>query len=116
MAQLPDGSPGYRLQIPYWQEFFGTHWYLVWKDTFELYAIYEVTFSETPYSDQIDLQEYLDSRTSCISMRKEWMTQITDFYAKWISTAAVSKPFPIPCSLLMTDIKSTCILLKLLIF
>ena len=28
-AQLPDGSPGYRLQIPYLQEFFDTHWYSV---------------------------------------------------------------------------------------
>ena len=42
----------------------------------------------------IDLQEHLDSRMSHINMRKEWMTQITDSYAKWISTAAVSKPFP----------------------
>ena len=104
MAKLPDGSPGYRLQIPYLQEFFSTHWYLVWKDTFELYAIYDVTFSETPYSAQIelfdlvtldiDLQEHLDNRMSHINMRKEWVTQITDSYAKWISTAAVSKPFP----------------------
>ena len=28
-AQLLDGSPGYRLQIPYLQEFFDTHWYFV---------------------------------------------------------------------------------------
>ena len=28
-AQLPDGSPRYRLQIPYLQEFFDTHWYFL---------------------------------------------------------------------------------------
>ena len=28
-AQLPDGSPGYRLQILYLQESFDTNWYLV---------------------------------------------------------------------------------------
>ena len=26
-AQLPDGTPGIRLQIPYLEEFFGTMWY-----------------------------------------------------------------------------------------
>ena len=82
--------------------------YLVHKDTFELYAIYDMIFSETPYCAQIkpfdlvaldtDLQEHLDSRMSHINKRKEWVTQITDSYEKWISTTAVSKPFPIPCS------------------
>ena len=28
-AQLPDGSPGIRLQIPYLEEFFHTTWYLI---------------------------------------------------------------------------------------
>ena len=103
MAILPDGSPGSRLQIPYLQEFFGTHWYLVQKDTFELYTIYDVIFLETPYSAQIepfdlvaldiDLQEYLESRTSHINVRKEWVTQNTESYAKWISTTAVGKSF-----------------------
>ena len=31
---------------------------------------------------------------SHINKRKEWVTQITDSYEKWISTAAVSKLFP----------------------
>ena len=44
-AQLLDGSPGIRLQIPYLEEFFGTTWYLIHKDTFELYAIYDVIFA-----------------------------------------------------------------------
>ena len=108
LAKLPDGSPSYRLQISYLQKFFGTPWYLVYKDTFELYAIYDMTISETPYCAQIkafdlvaldtDLQENMHSRMSHINMRKGWVTQITDSYEKWISTATISKSFP--CSML----------------
>ena len=99
MAKLPDGSPGYRLQIPYLQKLFGTPWYLICKDTFESYAIYDMTFSETPYCAQIepfdlvaldtDLQEHMHSRMSHINTRKGWVTQITDSYEKWSSN-----PFP----------------------
>ena len=63
-----------------------------------------MTFSETPYCAQIepfdlvavdtDLQEHLHNRMSHINMRKGWVTQITDSYEKWISTATTSKPFP----------------------
>ena len=45
-AQLPDGSPGIRLQIPYLEEFFDTTWYLIHKDMYELYAIYDTIFTE----------------------------------------------------------------------
>ena len=41
------------MQIPYLSEFFGTHWYLVRKDAYEMYAIYDALFSEIPYSTQL---------------------------------------------------------------
>ena len=47
-AYLPDGIPGFRMQIPYLSQFFGTHWYLVQKDTYAMYAIYDALFSEIP--------------------------------------------------------------------
>ena len=52
-AYLPDGIPSFRMQIPYLSEFFSTHWYLVQKDTYEMYAIYDALFSEIPYSTQL---------------------------------------------------------------
>ena len=48
-AQLPDGTPQIRLQIPYLEEFFDTMWYLIHKDTYKLYAIYDTIFAEIPY-------------------------------------------------------------------
>ena len=54
-AQLPDGIPGIRLQIPYLKEFFGTIWFLIHKDKFELYAIYDAIFTEIPYFAQLQL-------------------------------------------------------------
>ena len=50
---LLDGIPGFRMQIPYLSQFFGTHWYLVQKDTYAMYAIYNALFSEIPYSTQL---------------------------------------------------------------
>ena len=47
-SQLPNGTPGIRLQILYLEEFFGTTWYLIWEDTFELYAIYDAIFYRDP--------------------------------------------------------------------
>ena len=47
LAHLPDGSSGFRLQIPYLQQFFGTNWFFVHRDTFKLFAIYDVVFFET---------------------------------------------------------------------
>ena len=41
------------MQIPYLSEFFSTHWYLVRKDTYAMYAIYDALFSEIPYSAQL---------------------------------------------------------------
>ena len=52
LAYLPDGSPGFRMQIPYLQQFFGTNWFLVHKDTFELFTIYDAVFFETTYCAQ----------------------------------------------------------------
>ena len=92
------------MQIPYLSEFFGTHWYLVRKDTYEMYAIYDALFSEIPYSTQLtpfdlvaldtDLQEHLADRSSHINTGQDWVTQISDSYSKWIKAAAVSKHFP----------------------
>ena len=52
-AQLLDGTPGIRLQIPYLEEFFDTMWYLIHENTFELYAIYDTIFTEIPYFAQL---------------------------------------------------------------
>ena len=51
-AQLPDGMTGIQLQIHYLGEFFGTQWYLIHEDTFELSAIYGAIFTEIPYFTQ----------------------------------------------------------------
>ena len=84
-AQLPDGSPGYILQIPYLQEFFDTNWYLVQEDT-----IYDATFVEIPYCAQsqpfnlvaldTDLQEHLDNRVNWINAKTEQVTKLMDSY------------------------------------
>ena len=68
LVYLPDGSPGFRMQILYFQQFFGTNWFLVCKDTFKLFVIYDAVFFETTYHAQsqpfnlvtldADLQEY----------------------------------------------------------
>ena len=81
LAYLPDGSPGFRMQIMYLQQFFGTNWFLVHKDTFELFTIYDAVFIKTTYCAQsqpfnlvtldTDLQEYLQNWMSCINMKKE---------------------------------------------
>ena len=96
-AQLPDGTPGIRLQIPYLEEFFGTMWYLMCEDTFELYAIYDAIFTEIPYFAQLqpfdlialdtDLQEHLDSRMNCIRTHMEWITQVGDSFTKLLDSA-----------------------------
>ena len=53
MAQLPDGSPGIRLQIPYLGEFFDTTWYLIHNDMYGLYAIYDMVLEEMPNFAQL---------------------------------------------------------------
>ena len=71
-AQLPDGAPGIRLQTLYLEEFFGTTWYLICEDMFQLYAIYGTIpyFAQLQLFDLValdtDLQEHLDSRMNCI--------------------------------------------------
>ena len=36
LVYLSDGSPGFRMQILYLQQFFGTNWFLVCKDMFDV--------------------------------------------------------------------------------
>ena len=77
-AQLPDGSPGIRLQIPYLEEFFDTMWYLICEDMYKLYAIHDAIFAEILYFAQLqpfdlvaldtNLQEHRDSRINHIRM------------------------------------------------
>ena len=77
-ALLLDGLPGIRVQIPYLEEFFLTIWYLNCDDTYELYAIYDTTFTEIPYFAQLqlfdlvaldtNLQECRDSRINHVRM------------------------------------------------
>ena len=55
LAHLPDGSSGFRLQIPYLQQFFGTNWFFVHKDTFKLFAICDAVFFETTCCTQSQL-------------------------------------------------------------
>ena len=62
------------MQILYLQQFCGTNWFLVCKDTFELFTIYDAVFFEPTYHAQsqpfnlvnlyADLQEYLQERVS----------------------------------------------------
>ena len=81
LAYLPDGCPCFRMQIPYLQQFFGTNWFLVCKDMFEIFAIYDAVFLETTYHAQsqpfnlvtldANLQEYLQNWMSHINVNKE---------------------------------------------
>ena len=99
------------MQIPYLQEFFDTHWYFVRDCTFELHAIYDATFVEIPYHDQLqpfnlvaletDLQEHLDNRVNQIIAKTEWVTKFTDSYTKWVATAEISTP--LHCSMLLLN-------------
>ena len=103
-AQLPDGSPGIRLQIPYLEEFFHIMWYLIHDDTYELYAIYDAIFTEIPYFAQlqpfdlvaldIDLQEHRDSRINHVRMHMGWTAQVADSFMKWWESAPTYQPFP----------------------
>ena len=103
-AQLPDETPGIRLQIPYLEEFLGTTWYLIHEDTFELYAIYDAIFTEIPYFAWLqpfdlvaldtNLQEHLDSRMNHIRMHMEWIAQVGDSFTKWLESAPTGQPLP----------------------
>ena len=103
-AQLLDGTPGIRLQIPYLEEFFGTTWYLIHEDMFELYAIYDTIFIEIPYFAQLqpfdlvvldtDLQEHLDSRMNHIRTHMEWITQVGDSFTKCLDSAPTCQLLP----------------------
>ena len=106
-TQLPGGSPGYRLQIPYLQEFFNTHWYFVRDCTFELYAIYDAVLVEIPYHAQLqpfnlvaldtDLQEHLDDRVNQISAKTDWVTKLTDSYTNGSQPMKSANLYPILC-------------------
>ena len=99
-AQLPDGTPAIRLQILYFEEFFGTTWYLIHEDTFELYAI----FTEIPYFAQLqpfdlvaldtNLQGHLDSRMNHIRTHMEWIAQVGDSFMKWLGSTPTGQPPP----------------------
>ena len=126
LAYLPDGSPGFRMQIPYLQQFFGANWFLVHKDMFKLFTIYDAIFIETPYHAQsqpfnlvtldADLQEYLQDWTSHINMKKEQVAQLNKSYTTWIAGACVNKDFPVACFPCKTTIQFMKISLKLLTF
>ena len=115
------------MQIPYLQQFFGTNWFLVCKDTFKLFAIYGAVFFETTYHAQsqpfnlvtldADLQEYLQDWTSCVNVKKEQVAQLNRSYTTWLAGAPINKDFPpIACFCCKTAIKFMKISLKLLIF
>ena len=102
-AQLLDGTPGIRLQIPYLKEFFGTMWYLIHENMFELYAIYDTIFTEIPHFTQLqpfdlvtldtNLQEHWDSRVNHVRMHMGWIAQVADSFTKWWESAPTSHPF-----------------------
>ena len=96
-AQLLDGTPGIRLEIPYLEEFFGTTWYLICENTFELYAIYDTIFTEIPYFAQLqlfdlvaldtNLLEHWDSRVNQVRMNMGWIAQVADFLHKMVEVS-----------------------------
>ena len=112
LVYLPDGSPGFRIQIPYLQQFFGTNWFLVCKDTFELFAIYDAVLFKTTYHAQsqlfnlvaldADLQEYLQDWMSCINVKKEQVAQLNKLYTTWLAGAPINKDF-LHCMLSLQD-------------
>ena len=105
-AQLLDGSPGIRLQIPYLEEFFGTMWYLIHNDMYGLYAIYDTIFMEIPYFAQLQPFDLVALYTmSCRSakiaelitsrMHMGWIAQVADSFTKWWESAPTNQPFPL---------------------
>ena len=92
------------MQILYLQQFFGTNWFLVHKDTFELFTIYDAVILETTYCAQsqpfnlvtldADLQEYLQYWMSHINMKKEQVAQLNRSHTTWLAVAPISKDFP----------------------
>ena len=93
------------------EEFFGTRWYLICKDTFELYTIYDAIFTEIPYFSQTypfdlialdtDLQEHLDSRMNHILTCMKWITQVGESFIKWLDSVPTVQP--LPCVMLIHD-------------
>ena len=86
------------------EEFFGITWYLIYENTFKLYAIYDTIFTEIPYFAQLqmfdlvaldtDLQEHRDSRVNHVRMHMGWIAQVADSFTKWWESAPTSHPFP----------------------
>ena len=103
LAQLPDGSPGIRLQIPYLEEFFDTIWYLIRDDTYKLYAIYDAIFTEIPYYAQLqpfdlvaldtNLQKHQDSQVNPVRMHMRWIAETADSFTKWWESAPTNQHF-----------------------
>ena len=83
-------------------------WYLIHKDTFKLYAIYNAIFTEIPYFAQLqpfdlvaldtNLQEHQDSRVNHVRMHMGWIAQVADSFTKWWEPTPTSHPFP--CTML----------------
>ena len=100
------------MQIPYLQQFFGTNWFLVCKDMFKLFTIYDALFFETTYCAQsqpfnlvtldADLQEYLQNWMSCINVKKEQVAQLNKSYTTWLAGAPINKDF-LHCMLSLQD-------------
>ena len=107
-AYLPDGIPGFRMQIPYLSEFFGTHWCLVQKDTYAMYTIYDALFTQIPYNTQLipfnlvvldtALQEHLADRSSCINMRQDWLCKFLSCIPNGLRQLQLVKTSPDLCS------------------
>ena len=86
------------------EEFFGTGWYLICEDRFDLYAINDAIFTEILYYAQThpfglialdtDLQEHLDSRMNCIRTCMGWITQVGESFIKWLDSAPTGQPLP----------------------
>ena len=74
------------------------------EDTYELYAIYDATFTEIPYFAQlqpfdlvaldIDLEEHQDSRVNHVRMHMGWIAQVAHSFTKWQESAPTNQPFP----------------------
>ena len=103
-ALLLDETAEIRLQILYLEKFFGTTWYLICDNKFELHAIYEAIFTDIPYFAQLqpfdlvaldtNLQEHLNSRMNHIRMHIEWIAQVGDSFTKWLESAPTGQPLP----------------------
>ena len=81
--------------------------------TYELYAIYDTTFTEIPYLAQLqtfdlvaldtNLQEHRDSRINYVRMHMGWIAQVADSFTNCGNQPQVINPFPALCSPVSRD-------------